>query len=79
MLRVTFPIRPKAIVGAPDLVVEVLSTYSLGRDQVTKRHLYERSGVPEYWIVDPHEQTVHALRLSSGRYRARRVTRATRP
>ena len=39
--------------GAPDLVIEILSPFNKSRDLVTKRRVYERTGVKEYWIVDP--------------------------
>lgn len=39
--------------GAPDLVVEILSKGTRGRDLGEKRDLYERSGVREYWAIDP--------------------------
>ncbi len=49
--------------GAPDLVVEILSTGTEERDRGYKKILYGRYGVREYWIVDPTVRSieVHAL------------------
>lgn len=49
--------------GAPDLVVEILSPSTAGRDQVVKRKLYGKYGVREYWIVDPAAQSIEVLQL----------------
>ncbi len=50
------------IVGPPDLVVEILSPSTASRDRSIKLRLYERQGVPEYWIVDPDEQAIDVWR-----------------
>jgi Uma2 family endonuclease len=55
--------------GAPDLVVEVLSPSTRRRDLSSKLRLYERSGVAEYWVIDPEEDTVEVYRLDEGGYR----------
>ncbi|HVS12739.1 MAG TPA: Uma2 family endonuclease [Thermoanaerobaculia bacterium] len=39
--------------GAPDWIVEILSPRTSARDQELKRDLYRRSGVREYWHLDP--------------------------
>jgi Uma2 family endonuclease len=46
--------------GPPALVVEVLSpgAANIRRDRVTKRELYAKHGVPEYWIIDPQNMTL---------------------
>lgn len=56
----------------PDFVVEVLSKSSqkmIEHDIVTKFNDYEQHGVQEYWIVDPHDQTVEQYLLENGQYR----------
>ena len=57
------------IYGAPDLVAEVLSPRTEKTDSITKRHLYEKYGVREYWIVDPELETAEVYRLWDGRFR----------
>ena len=44
--------------GAPDLVVEILSPSTAYKDQTEKLALFERHGVKEYWIVNPHRGSV---------------------
>ncbi len=39
--------------GAPDLVIEIVSDDSVGRDRADKFYEYQTAGVPEYWVFDP--------------------------
>lgn len=55
--------------GVPDLLVEVVSSTGAARDRIVKRDLFEASGVPEYWIVEPDDEAVQVLRLEDGRFR----------
>ena len=48
--------------GAPDLVVEILSPGTRRVDEITKRKLYERCGVQEYWVVDPELDAIKVYR-----------------
>jgi Uma2 family endonuclease len=54
--------------GAPDLAIEILSPSTRRRDEIIKRRLYERTGVKEYWVVDPTLEAVKVHRLVEGKY-----------
>ena len=56
------------IQGAPDIIVEILLESTRRKDEVTKRKLYERFGVPEYWIFDPELETVKIFKLAHQKY-----------
>jgi Uma2 family endonuclease len=49
-------------VGRLLLAVEVLSPSTLRTDRGKKRELYQRKGVPEYWIVDVQNRSVDRWR-----------------
>ena len=53
----------KQVLGAPDLVVEILSPSTAHRDRGIKLDLYARCGVRQYWIVDPVEDVVDVWRF----------------
>lgn len=58
--------------GAPDLIVEILSPSSLRHDRLVKLNLYQRAGVREYWIADPENRSVMVfLPDSNGSFRLR--------
>jgi len=48
----------RGCLGAPDLVVEILSPGNSSRELKLKKNLYAESGVREYWIVDPTHETL---------------------
>ena len=61
--------------GAPDIAIEILST-DRRRDLVRKRQIYAEAGVPEYWLIDPRDDTVTQLELKDGEYVERAVLSA---
>jgi Uma2 family endonuclease len=48
--------------GVPELVVEIASKSTRKRDETIKRHLYQRTGVAQYWVVDPAIEVVRIYR-----------------
>lgn len=58
------------LIGAPDLVVEILSPGTMRHDLHEKLDAYVRTQVPEYWIVIPGEHVVELLVLEHGVYRS---------
>lgn len=48
----------RAIIGAPDLVVEILSPSTQAIDKGLKLTKYRNAGVKEYWIIDLKKETV---------------------
>ena len=54
--------------GAPDLIIEIVSVGNSKRDIQDKFALYEENGVQEYWIVRPYENSVQQFWLENERY-----------
>lgn len=54
--------------GAPDWIIEVLSPATARHDHLTKRALYERAGVREYWLVHPVDRVITVYVLKDGQY-----------
>ena len=63
------PRRGDAFWTGADLVVEVVSPDDPGRDTRDKRLDYAEARIPEYWIVDPADETVTVLALTGAAYR----------
>jgi Uma2 family endonuclease len=56
------------IIGAPDLVVEILEPNTAEHDRGRKYNAYARGGVKEYWIVDPLINSIEIYALETGIY-----------
>lgn len=54
--------------GAPDWVIEIVSPSTSTHDRKTKRALYERHGVREYWLVHPAEAALSVYLLNERSY-----------
>ena len=52
----------------PDLAVEVLSPSTTSNDRGRKMRMFQRYGVPEYWIVDPIAETIEIYKLAESAY-----------
>jgi len=63
----------RGCIGAPDLIVEVLSPGNKQTELQHKYEVYEVSGVKEYWLVDPEGQTLLIYNLVHGKYHASRL------
>ena len=61
----------RGCLGAPDLVVEILSPYTAAKDMKIKRDLYEKHGVREYWLVHPTDKTLMIYSLKQDKQYAR--------
>jgi Uma2 family endonuclease len=61
-------IRSQRIEGVPDLLMEILSPSNRAHDVVKKAATYATFGVPEYWLVDPEEETIVPQNLVLGLY-----------
>lgn len=60
-------------VGAPDLVVEILSPGNTKKELKLKYEVYKESEVKEYWVVYPIEQSMLIYTLENGEYKASRL------
>ncbi len=63
----------RGCIGAPDIVVEILSPGNNSKELKNKYEIYEESGVSEYWVVSPQDQTFIVYTLVAGRYQTSRL------
>lgn len=68
LLDVNDPRNQNAFWLGADLVVEIVSPDHVERDTSLKRTDYAEARIPEYWIVNPEEQTITVLKLIDGTY-----------
>jgi len=64
-------VQPRGIVGAPDLVVEILSPATAERDRGAKAKLYARFGIDHYWVLDAEKETLTVFRREGDSYAPR--------
>ena len=60
----------KRCLGAPDLIIEILSPGNTKKEMRYKYELYEEAGVYEYWVVRPIDKEITQFVLENGKYRA---------
>ena len=58
----------KPIFVPPLLVVESVSIKHEDHDRLTKREWYAQAGIPHYWLLTAHEQSLVLLKLEGGQY-----------
>ena len=58
----------RGAIGAPDLVIEILSPGNSNKEMKYKFDLYEEAGVLEYWIVNPADKTVFIYVLKENEF-----------
>ena len=61
--------KEEIVIGAPDVVIEILSKSTAGNDRGAKKDNYEKYGVREYWLVDPQNKSVEVYALMEERYK----------
>lgn len=58
----------RGALGAPDLVIEILSPGNSTKEMKYKFDLYEEAGVLEYWIVNPEDKTIYIFTLRDNQF-----------
>jgi Uma2 family endonuclease len=60
----------KGIIGAPDLIIEILSGGNAHYDRGVKKQVYEQTGVKEYWMINPTSKRCEGYILKDGKFEA---------
>lgn len=64
----------RGCLGAPDLIIEILSPGNTEKEVKLKFELYEEAGVKEYWVVYPAEQNIAVFFLNeAGKYQGAKI------
>lgn len=59
----------RGCIGAPDLIIEILSPGNTKKEMKDKFQVYEENGVKEYWLVEPNDKAVFVYLLNeNGKY-----------
>lgn len=61
-------LKGSSYIGVPKFIVETISPGTFTRDITTKKDIYEKAGVEEYWIVSPKERAVQIYYLENEKY-----------
>jgi len=68
-------IKSRGLFGAPDFIVEILSTATSHLDFGEKKLIYEKYGVREYFIVEPNSKSVTSFLLKNKKYEEQKKTK----
>ena len=63
----------RGCLGAPDLIIEIISKGNTKKELETKFDLYQENGVKEYWIVQQGDETVTVFDLVKTKYKFRKI------
>ncbi|WP_420265597.1 Uma2 family endonuclease [Candidatus Magnetominusculus dajiuhuensis] len=55
--------------GVPDMVCEIVSQGSFRWDTNIKKEIYEKYGVPEYWVIIPELKIFEVFTIEEGKYK----------
>ena len=60
-------VEERGCLGAPDIVIEILSPSNNKKELKYKHEIYEEAGVKEYWVVDAREKGLQIYLLTEGK------------